>query len=123
MKAGKLRAPVERRKRTEARLILVDRPGLRNPTLLCFSTGSRVDTDYAAIEVMNTELATFSSRINMNLREQHGTRTEQGRFLATHRAAECLGSYAGVRTDRDRAGDIGAFQGTAADAGHADECG
>jgi len=42
---------------TEARLILVDRPGAPQSTLLCFSTGvARSTPDYAAIEVMNTEL-------------------------------------------------------------------
>jgi zinc protease len=86
---------------TDARLILVDRPGAPQSTLVCFSTGvARSTPDYAAIEVMNTELGgLFSSRINMNLREQHGYTYGAGSFFSYHRAAGMFGSYAGVRTD------------------------
>jgi len=101
-KAGKASAPsVGTAESTEARLILVDRPGAPQSTLLCFSTGvARSTPDYAAIEVMNTELGgLFSSRINMNLREQHGYTYGAGSFFGYHRAAGMFGSYAGVRTD------------------------
>jgi len=86
---------------TDARLILVDRPGAPQSTLVCFSAGvARSTPDYAAIEVMNTELGgLFSSRINMNLREQHGYTYGAGSFFSYHRAAGLFGSYAGVRTD------------------------
>jgi zinc protease len=86
---------------TDARLILVDRPGAPQTTLVCFSTGvARSTPDYAAIEVMNTELGgLFSSRINMNLREQHGYTYGAGSFFSYHRAGGSFGSYAGVRTD------------------------
>jgi zinc protease len=68
---------------------------------MCFSAGvARSTPDYAAIEVMNTELGgLFSSRINMNLREQHGYTYGAGSFFGYHRAAGMFGSYAGVRTD------------------------
>jgi len=101
-KAGKASAPpVGTAESTQARLILVDRPGAPQSTLLCFSTGvARSIPDYAAIEVMNTELGgLFSSRINMNLREQHGYTYGAGSFFGYHRAAGMFGSYAGVRTD------------------------
>ena len=59
---------------TDAKLILVDRPGAPQTTLVCFSMGlARSTPDYAPVEVMNTDLGgLFSSRINMNLREAHG---------------------------------------------------
>src|SRR6267142_2557027 len=101
-KAGKASAPsVGTAEGTEARLLVVDRPGAPQYTLLCFSTGvARSTPDYAAIEVMNTELGgLFSSRINMNLREQHGYTYGAGSFFSYHRAAGMFGSYAGVRTD------------------------
>jgi zinc protease len=101
-KAGKASAPpVGTAESTQARLILVDRPGAPQSTLMCFSPGvARSTPDYAAIEVMNTELGgLFSSRINMNLREQHGYTYGAGSFFSYHRAAGMFGSYAGVRTD------------------------
>jgi zinc protease len=101
-KAGTPSAPsVGTPESTDARLILVDRPGAPQSTLVCFSSGvARSTPDYAAIEVMNTELGgLFSSRINMNLREQHGYTYGAGSFFSYHRAAGLFGSYAGVRTD------------------------
>jgi zinc protease len=101
-KAGKASASaVGTAESTNARLILVDRPGAPQSTLVCFSVGvARSTPDYAALEVMNTELGgLFSSRINMNLREQHGYTYGAGSFFSYHRAAGMFGSYAGVRTD------------------------
>ena len=59
---------------SDAKLILVDRPGAPQTTLVCYSMGAARSTpDYPQIEVMNTDLGgLFSSRINMNLREDHG---------------------------------------------------
>jgi len=46
---------------TQARLILVDRPGAPQSTLMCFSAVSHGSTpDYAADRVMNTELGGLS---------------------------------------------------------------
>src|SRR6266478_3553062 len=86
---------------TDARLILVDRPGAPQTTLACFSLGvSRSTPYYAPLEVMNADLGgLFSSRINMNLREQHGYTYGAGSFFSYHRALGMFGSYAGVRTD------------------------
>jgi len=53
---------------TDAKLILVDRPGAPQTTLVCFSMGAgALDAGlYAPVEVMNTDLGgLFSSRINM----------------------------------------------------------
>jgi len=42
---------------TDSKLILVDRPGAPQTTLVCFSIGlARSTPDYAPVEVMNTDL-------------------------------------------------------------------
>ena len=86
---------------TDARLILVDRAGAPQTTLVCFALGAARSTeDYAALEVMNTELGgLFSSRINMNLREEHGYTYGAGSVFIYHRAPGPFVAYSGVRTD------------------------
>jgi zinc protease len=86
---------------TDAKLILVDRPGAPQTTLACFSMGlARSTPDYAAVEVMNTDLGgLFSSRINMNLREQHGYTYGAFSFFSYHRAPGPFFAGADVRTD------------------------
>ena len=101
-KAGKSTAPVNGSpETTDARLIVVDRPGAPQTTLVCFSLGTARSTpDYAPLEVMNTDLGgLFSSRINMNLREQHGYTYGAGSFFQYHRAAGPFVVYSDVRTD------------------------
>ncbi len=86
---------------TDARLILVDRPGAPQTTLMCFSAGpARSTPDYVPLEVMNTDLGgLFSSRINMNLREQHGYTYGAGSFFNYHRAPGSFVAFSDVRTD------------------------
>jgi zinc protease len=86
---------------TDAKLILVDRPGAPQTTLACFSMGlARSTPDYAPVEVMNTDLGgLFSSRINMNLREAHGYTYGAFSFFAYHRAPGPFIAGADVRTD------------------------
>ena len=86
---------------TDARLILVDRPGAPQTTLVCYSIGvARSTPDYAPLEVMNTDLGgLFSSRINMNLREAHGYTYGAGSAFVYHRAPGPFVSYSDVRTD------------------------
>jgi zinc protease len=86
---------------TDAKLILVDRPGAPQTTLTCFSMGlARSTPDYAAVEVMNTDLGgLFSSRINMNLREQHGYTYGAFSFFSYHRTPGPFLAGADVRTD------------------------
>jgi zinc protease len=101
-KPGKSSAPVmSAPEGTDARLIIVDRPGAPQTTLACYSIGvARSSPDYAAIEVMNTDLGgLFSSRINMNLREAHGYTYGAGSFFGYHRAPGPFVAYAPVRTD------------------------
>jgi zinc protease len=86
---------------TDARLILVDRPGAPQTTLVCYSLGvARSTPDYAPLEVMNTDLGgLFSSRINMNLREAHGYTYGAGSVFVYHRTPGPFVVYSDVRTD------------------------
>jgi zinc protease len=86
---------------TDAKLILVDRPGAPQTTLVCFSMGlARSTPDYAPVEVMNTDLGgLFSSRINMNLREAHGYTYGAGSAFVYHRAPGPFLVFSDVRTD------------------------
>ena len=84
-----------------AKVILVDRPGAPQTTLLFFSLGpARSTPDYPQLEVMNADLGgLFSSRINMNLREEHGYTYGAGSFFAYHVAPGPFMVYSDVRTD------------------------
>jgi zinc protease len=86
---------------TDAKLILVDRPGAPQTTLACFSMGlARSTPDYAPVEVMNTDLGgLFSSRINMNLREEHGYTYGAFSFFAYHRSPGPFIAGSDIRTD------------------------
>jgi zinc protease len=59
---------------SHARVVIVDRPGAAQTEMFLAQPGpARSTPDYAALEVMDTDLGgLFSSRINMNLREEHG---------------------------------------------------
>ena len=59
---------------TTARVIIVDKPGTPQTQLRVAGIGAaRSSPDFRALQVMNTALGgLFSSRINMNLREEHG---------------------------------------------------
>jgi zinc protease len=58
----------------ERKLIIVDKSGSPQTVLLAFGLGvPRSSPDYPSIQIMNDVLGgLFSSRLNMNLREQHG---------------------------------------------------
>src|SRR5467141_755676 len=101
-KAGKpASAPMGTPETTDAKLILVDRSGAPQTTLVCFSMGlARSTPDYAPVEVMNTDLGgLFLSRIKMNLREAHGYTYGAGSFFNYHRAPGPFVAYSDVRTD------------------------
>ena len=63
-----------RRRRPRRELVLVDKPGAPQTQLRVAAIGvPRATPDYEALRVMNEALGgLFSSRINLNLREQHG---------------------------------------------------
>jgi zinc protease len=89
------------RESSDAKLILVDRPQAPQTTLLFFSPGPpRSTPDYPQIEVMNADLGgLFSSRINMNLREQHGYTYGARSFFNYHIAPGAFIATSDVRTD------------------------
>lgn len=86
---------------TQARVVLVDRPGAPQTQLRVVSLGvPRSSPDYHAIEVMNAALGgLFSSRINMNLREQHGYTYGAYSQFVTRRGTGPFMVAGGIRTD------------------------
>jgi zinc protease len=85
----------------DRKILLVDKPGSPQTALLTFGVGMRRDSpDYPAVTVMNTMLGgLFSSRINMNLREEHGYTYGAASFFRYYRGTGPFISYAMVRTD------------------------
>jgi len=86
---------------TTARLVLVDKPGAPQTQLRIASIGApRSAPDYEALLVMNDSLGgLFSSRINMNLREEHGYTYGARSQFVFHRSAGPFLIASGVRTD------------------------
>src|SRR6202142_753578 len=86
---------------TKAKIILVDRPGAQQTMVRLEQMGvARNTPDYPAMEVMNSELGgLFSSRINLNLREQHGYTYGAGSFFVYRRSLGYFGAGGGIRTD------------------------
>jgi zinc protease len=86
---------------TSARLVVVDKPGAPQTELRVSTIGApRSTPDYEAMRVMNEELGgLFSSRINLNLREEHGYTYGAGSQFVFRRAAGPFMVYSGVRTD------------------------
>jgi zinc protease len=86
---------------TPARVVVVDKPGSPQTQVRVASIGAaRSSPDFRPIQVMNVALGgLFSSRINMNLREQHGyTYGASSQFLF-RRAPGPFQVASGVRTD------------------------
>jgi zinc protease len=84
-----------------ARVVLVDKPGAAQTQLRIGMAGvPRATPDYAALEMLNRALGgSFSSRINMNLREANGyTYGAYSRF-AYRRGPGPFAIGSGVRTD------------------------
>jgi zinc protease len=86
---------------TPARLVLVDRPGAPQTQLRVAGVGTARSTpDYDALQVMNNTLGgMFSSRINMNLREDHGYTYGASSQFAYYRTPGAFVVATGVRTD------------------------
>lgn len=85
----------------DRKILLVDKPGSPQTALLTYGVGlSRSSPDYPAVTVMNTMLGgLFSSRINMNLREEHGYTYGASSFFRYYRGTGPFISFAQVRTD------------------------
>jgi zinc protease len=94
---AKLATPSE----TPPRLVIVDRPGSPQTQLRVATFGvPRNSTDYIPVRVMNTILGgMFSSRINMNLREEHGYTYGANSQFAYWRSGGPFAISTGVRTD------------------------
>ena len=86
---------------TQARILIVDRPGAPQTQLRVAAIGApRAVPEFQAIQVMNTELGgLFSSRINMNLREEHGYTYGAGSGFDYRHGAGPFQIATGVRTD------------------------
>jgi zinc protease len=86
---------------TEARVVIVDRPGAPQTQVRVTSIGvPRSSPDFRAIQVMNTALGgLFSSRINMNLREEHGYTYGANSQFQFRRGAGPFVIGSAVRTD------------------------
>jgi zinc protease len=86
---------------TSARLEIVDKPGAPQTQLRVATIGvPRATPDYAPIRIMNDMLGgLFSSRINLNLREEHGYTYGASSQFVFRRAAGPFVVGTGVRTD------------------------
>ena len=86
---------------TAAKLVVVDAPGAAQTQLRVASLGvARATPDYEAIEVMNTILGgLFTSRINLNLREDKGYTYGALSAFVMRRNPGPFFVAAGVRTD------------------------
>ncbi len=86
---------------TAARVVIVDKPGAPQTQVRVAMVGvARSTPDYAALEVTNTSLGgLFSSRINLNLREQHGYTYGAGSAFVYRRSAGPFFAGGGIRTD------------------------
>ena len=86
---------------TKARIVIVDRPGAQQTMVRLLQLGvGRANPDYPAIEVMNSELGgLFSSRINLNLREEHGYTYGASSVFVYRRSQGYFLTGGGIRTD------------------------
>ena len=86
---------------TKAKIVIVDRPGAQQTMVRLLQLGvDRATPDYPKLEVMNSELGgLFSSRINLNLREEHGYTYGASSFFVYRRALGYFVAGGGIRTD------------------------
>jgi predicted Zn-dependent peptidase len=80
---------------------IVDKPGAPQSQIIIGGVGvARSTPDYFPIEVMNTLLGgSFSSRLNLNLREKHGYTYGAGSSFAMRLAPGPFSASAGVQTE------------------------
>ncbi len=83
------------------RVVIVDKPGSPQTQVRIGHLGvPRSTPDYPQLEVMNTMLGgLFSSRINMNLREEHGYTYGAGSVFRYYRGPGPFYAAGGIRTD------------------------
>ncbi len=87
---------------TTRRIFLVDKPGAAQSQIRMGTVGvARSSPDYHALDVLNTLLGgSFTSRLNMNLREQHGYSYGAGSRFDMRLSAGPFFAAAGVQTDK-----------------------
>jgi zinc protease len=86
---------------TPARVVVVDKPGSPQTQVRVASIGAaRSSPDFRPMQVMNIALGgLFSSRINMNLREEHGYTYGASSQFSFRRAPGPFQVASGIRTD------------------------
>jgi zinc protease len=87
--------------KTERNIYIVDKPGAPQTFVIVGGLGvPRSTPDYVPLEVMNNALGgLFSSRINMNLREEHGYTYGGFSFFVYRRAPGAFLAGGAIRTD------------------------
>jgi predicted Zn-dependent peptidase len=83
------------------RVYIIDKPGAPQSQIRIGGVGvPRSTPDYCAVQVLNTILGgSFSSRLNQNLREQHGYTYGAGSSFAMRMSAGPFAAYSGVQTE------------------------
>lgn len=86
---------------TDAKLVIVDKPGAPQTALMVVAAGPQRKTDeYESLQVMNAALGgLFTSRVNNNLREQKGYTYGVSSSFAYMRNAGQFNLGGGIRTD------------------------
>jgi predicted Zn-dependent peptidase len=87
---------------TTRRIFLIDKPGAAQSQIRMGTIGvARSTPDYHAIDVLNTLLGgSFTSRLNMNLREEHGYTYGAGSAFDMRQTPGPFFAAAGVQTDK-----------------------
>ncbi len=102
-KAGKVSTPTwpEANQVADRQIYLVDKPGAAQSVIRIGRIGvPRLTEDYYAITVMNTILGgSFTSRLNQNLREQHGYAYGAGSSFSFNHLPGPFAASASVQTD------------------------
>lgn len=95
-------APPEPPRRTRRQVYLIDRPGAPQSQIRIGSIGvARSTPDYFTLQVLNTVLGgSFTSRLNLNLRERRGYTYGAGSVFDMRRAPGPFSASAGVQTDK-----------------------
>jgi zinc protease len=95
------REPPPLKNKTSRGVYIVDKPGAPQTFLLLGTSGvARSTPDYVPLEVMNNILGgLYSSRINVNLREEHGYTYGGFSFFMYQRGGGLFAAGGGMRTD------------------------
>lgn len=95
-------APADARQLTARRVYLVDKPGAAQSQIRLGWIGvARSTPDYFALQVLNTVLGgSFTSRLNQNLREEHGYAYGAGSTFDMRRVGGLFYASAAVQTDK-----------------------